>query len=133
MMSHSAVLAGKGGATVSWSIEKPKSNKIDSSLLRGATLYKLMERHLLTLEQQDFNGYPRPDPNERGRAIVNPINKFRTKPSVHLAPDERIWYFYYIILLLYYNIILYMYLYFYLATDAVQFTKSTVKAWPSNS
>jgi RNA exonuclease 1 len=90
MMSHSAVLAGKGGATVSWSIEKPKSSKIDSSLLRGATLYKLMERHLLTLEQQDFNGYPRPDPNERGRAIVNPINKFRTKPSVHLAPDERI-------------------------------------------
>lgn len=89
-MSHSAVLAGKGGATVSWSIEKPKSARIDSNLLRGSTLYKLMERYLLTLEQQDFNGYPRPDPSEKGRAIVNPINKFRTKPSVNLAPDQRV-------------------------------------------
>lgn len=75
---------------MSWSIEKPKSARIDSNLLRGSTLYKLMERYLLTLEQQDFNGYPRPDPSEKGRAIVNPINKFRTKPSVNLAPDQRV-------------------------------------------
>nr|CAG4650757.1 EOG090X01LQ [Simocephalus serrulatus] len=89
-MSHSAMLAGKGGATVSWSIEKSKTNKIDTNLLKGAALYKLMERHILTLEQQDFNGYPRPDPNERGRALVNQINKFRSKPNVNLAPDQRI-------------------------------------------
>ena len=88
-MSHSAILAGKGGATVSWSIEKSKASKIDTSLLKGAALYKLMERHILTMEQQDFNGYPRPDPNEKGRAVVNPINKFRTKPNVHLLPDQR--------------------------------------------
>lgn len=89
-MSHSAILAGKGGATVSWSIEKPKAQKIDSNLLKGTALYKLMERYVLTIEQQDFNGYPRPDPNERGRALVNQINKFRSKPNVNLAPDQRI-------------------------------------------
>lgn len=90
VMSHSAILAGKGGATVSWSIEKPKTSKFDSSLLKGTALYKLLERHILTLDQQDFNGYPRPDPNEKGRAVVNPINKFRTKPSVNVAIDERV-------------------------------------------
>nr|CAG4646056.1 EOG090X01LQ [Macrothrix elegans] len=90
VMSHSAMLAGKGGATVSWSIERPKNAKIDTSLLKGAALYKLLERHVLTLELQDFNGYPRPDLNEKGRAVVNPANKFRQKPNVHLAADQRV-------------------------------------------
>ncbi len=40
-----------GGDTTSWTIVEPQSSKTDSSLLTGATLYKLMKRHLLTLEQ----------------------------------------------------------------------------------
>nr|CAG4649957.1 EOG090X01LQ [Sida crystallina] len=91
MVSHSAVLAGKGGASVSWSIEKPRSLKsIDSSLLSGASLYKLLERYILTMEQQEFNGYPRPDPSEKGRALISSANKFRAKPNVNLNPDQRL-------------------------------------------
>ena len=93
VQSHSAMLAGKGGATVSWSIEKPRSGaKLDSNLFKGAAFYKLLLRHVLTLEQQDFNGYPRPDPKEKGRALINTVNKFRQKPvgSFNLSADERI-------------------------------------------
>nr|CAG4641478.1 EOG090X01LQ [Eurycercus lamellatus] len=93
-MSHSAMLAGKGGASVSWSIEKPRNgHQFDTNLLKGAALYKLLERHVLTLEQQDFNGYPRPDPIEKGKAIVNSVNKFRPKTStasLNLGADQRI-------------------------------------------
>nr|CAG4643032.1 EOG090X01LQ [Ilyocryptus agilis] len=93
IMSHSAMLAGKGGATVSWSIEKPRNgNKIDSSLLKGVALYKLLERHVLTVEQQEYFGYPRPDPTEKGKAVVNTANKFRAKPgaSLNMGPDQRL-------------------------------------------
>lgn len=90
-MSHSAMLDGKKGATESWSIERPRSGKVDSNLLKGAALYKLLERHVLTMEQQDINGYPRPDPTERGKAVINTANRFRQKPvaGVKLGPDER--------------------------------------------
>lgn len=89
IMSHAAMLAGKGGTSVSWSIEKSRSI-LDPSLLSGLSLFKLLQRHILTMEQQDFNGYPRLDPKEKGRAIVNAVNKFRQKPNVHLSADQRL-------------------------------------------
>jgi hypothetical protein len=93
VQSHSAMLAGKGGATVSWSIEKPRNGvKLDSNLFKGAAFYKLLLRHVLTMEQQEFNGYPRPDPKEKGRAVINTVNKFRQKPigSLNLLADQRL-------------------------------------------
>ena len=91
MQSHSAMLAGKGGATVSWSIEKPKNSlKVDSSLLTGAALYKLLQRYILSMEQQEMNCYPRPDPTEKGRAVINTTNKFRNKPNMNLSADQRL-------------------------------------------
>lgn len=87
------MLAGKGGATVSWSIQKPRNGMIDPALLKGAALYKLLERHILTLELQDSNGYPRPDPTEKGKAIVKSVYKFRAKPNtaaLNLSPDQRL-------------------------------------------
>lgn len=89
IQSHAAMLNGRNGANVSWSIEKSRS-KIDPSLLSGASLFKLLSRHILTMEQQEFNGYPRPDPKEKGRALVNTVNKFRAKPNVHLTADQRL-------------------------------------------
>lgn len=92
-MSHSAMLAGKGGATVSWSIEKPRNSAIDTSLLKGAALYKLLQRYILTMEEQDFHGFPRPDPAVKGKALVNSANKFRqnkSTASLNLASDERL-------------------------------------------
>ena len=83
------MLAGKGAANVSWSIEKSRL-KIDSSSLSGPSLYKLLQRYILTAEQQDFNGYPRSDPAEKGRAIINSVNSFRTKPNVNLTADQRL-------------------------------------------
>ena len=91
VVSHSAVIAGKGGATVSWSIEKPRSLKsVDSSFLSGTSLYKLLERYVMTMEQQELNGYPRPDPNEKGRAMISNANRFRTKPNLNLSADQRL-------------------------------------------
>lgn len=76
---------------MSWSIEKPRSGKVDSNLLKGAALYKLLERYVLTMEQQDIHGYPRPDPNEKGKVIINTTNRYRQKPvaGTNLGPDER--------------------------------------------
>ncbi len=88
------MLAGKGGATVSWSIEKPRNGKVDANLLKGAAFYKLLERYILTMDQQDFNGYPRPDPFEKGKAVVNSTNKFKNAKSsagsLNLGPNQRI-------------------------------------------
>nr|CAG4640649.1 EOG090X01LQ [Eulimnadia texana] len=91
VVSHSSVLAGKGGAKVSWSIEKPRA-KIDASRLDGATLYKLLERYLLTSEQLESNGYPLPDPTEKGKALINMQNSFRPKSNAatpKLATNQR--------------------------------------------
>nr|CAG4643740.1 EOG090X01LQ [Lepidurus arcticus] len=66
--SHLAVLAGKGGTKGSWSIEKPKKT-ID--ILTGISLYQFFTRYLMTEEQLDVCAYPRPDPAEKGKALVN--------------------------------------------------------------
>nr|CAG4651609.1 EOG090X01LQ [Triops cancriformis] len=66
-VSHLSILAGKGGTKGSWSIEKPKKS-IDT--LTGGALYQFFTRYLLKEDQLDTCGYPRPDPNEKGKALV---------------------------------------------------------------
>lgn len=69
-LSHFSVLA-VGGQKGSWSIEKPKKNTVDvSDCLKGLNFYKLMKKYVLTEEQLRENGYPLPDPDEKGKAIV---------------------------------------------------------------
>ncbi|XP_042869553.1 biorientation of chromosomes in cell division protein 1-like 1 isoform X2 [Penaeus japonicus] len=69
-LSHFSVLA-VGGQKGSWSIEKPKKNSADlSDCLKGVNFYKYMKKYLLTEEQLHENGYPLPDPNEKGKAII---------------------------------------------------------------
>ncbi|XP_043234573.1 RNA exonuclease 1 homolog isoform X2 [Amphibalanus amphitrite] len=65
-VSHLDVLAGRGGTTGSWSIERTK--KADETWT-AAELYSRMTKHVLTEEQLEKNGFPRPDPLGRpGRA-----------------------------------------------------------------
>ena len=60
------VLAGRGGATGSWSIERKKNTE---ETWTPAELYVRMSKYILTDEQLDKNGFPRPDPLGRpGRA-----------------------------------------------------------------
>jgi RNA exonuclease 1 len=68
------------------------SVNIEPSLLKGPAFYKLMEKHVISLKQQESNGYPRPNPYNKTRAIINSIEieKLRSTPTVHLASDERI-------------------------------------------
>ena len=65
-VSHLDVLAGRGGTTGSWSIERAKKGE---ETWTAAELYARMSKHVLTDEQLDKNGFPRPDPLGRpGRA-----------------------------------------------------------------
>ena len=59
--------------------------------VRGAELYKRLQRYILTEEQLVFNGYPRPDPYKQGRAIVNSTNNPRRKnKALNLLSDQRV-------------------------------------------
>ncbi len=51
------------------------------SLLRGASLYQLMERHILTAEQQGLLGFPLLDPSAHGVATINPNHQFSVAMS----------------------------------------------------
>lgn len=68
------------------------SVNIDPSLLKGPAFYKLMASHVISLQQQETSGYPRPNPYNKTRAIINSIEieKLRSTPTVHLGYDERI-------------------------------------------
>jgi len=68
------------------------SVNIDPGLLKGPAFYKLMERHVISLKHQEMNGYPRPHPTNKTRAVISSIeiDKLRSKPTVSLASDERI-------------------------------------------
>lgn len=61
-VSHMDVLAGKGGTIGSWSIER---NKKVEDIKSDAELYERLQPYVLTEEQLEQNGFPRPDP--RGR------------------------------------------------------------------
>lgn len=45
-------------------------------------LYKQMLKHVLTLVEQEKTGYPRPAPDDSGRAIVDASLLFRTMETV---------------------------------------------------
>lgn len=50
-----------------------------------------MERHILTVDQQIVNGYPRPH-SDSSRATINPqnISQLRSVPGARFMSDERI-------------------------------------------
>ncbi|XP_071521354.1 uncharacterized protein [Panulirus ornatus] len=73
-LSHFTVLAG-GGQRGSWSIEKSKKNPVDiQDSLKGEAFYKHLVKYILTEKQLDENGYPCPDPDEKGKAIVKVVD-----------------------------------------------------------
>ncbi|XP_069170819.1 RNA exonuclease 1 homolog [Procambarus clarkii] len=85
-LSHFTVLAG-GGQRGSWSIEKPKKNTSDiQDCLKGEAFYKLLLKYLLSTELLDQNGYPHPDPEEKGKAIIKTID---TRKKVSPSSVER--------------------------------------------
>ncbi|KAK7068614.1 RNA exonuclease 1 [Halocaridina rubra] len=72
--SHFSVLA-TGGQKGSWSIEKSKKNVVDvQSSLKGSSFYKYLKKYILNEQQLEENGYPGPDPNEKGKAIMKTID-----------------------------------------------------------
>ncbi|KAK2718702.1 RNA exonuclease 1 homolog [Artemia franciscana] len=86
-VSHLDILAGKGGAKGSWSFERAKKTP---GVLSGSLLYKQLEKYALTQEQLESNGFPMPDPVEKGRARMV-LNTFRKKvelPTLE-SPFER--------------------------------------------
>ncbi|XP_037086862.1 RNA exonuclease 1 homolog isoform X1 [Pollicipes pollicipes] len=65
-VSHLDILAGKGGASGSWSIERNK--KVDE-IKSDSELYQRLQPYVLTEEQLEQNGFPRADALGRpGRA-----------------------------------------------------------------
>lgn len=57
-VSHEAVLAGKSKG--SWSVVRSKKSVTE---FKGATLYTLLSKWLMTEEQLRENGFPRPHPD----------------------------------------------------------------------
>lgn len=59
--------------------------------MEGGAPYRSLQRYVLTPQQQELNGYPRPH-NYSDRAIINSknITQVRSIPGVKLASDERI-------------------------------------------
>merc|ERR1719430_868393 len=55
--SHLSILAGKSGATGTWSIEKEKEIKPED--INETMLYKVLTKFVLTEEQLKENGFPR--------------------------------------------------------------------------
>ncbi|KZS17809.1 Uncharacterized protein APZ42_015751 [Daphnia magna] len=57
----------------------------------GGALYRSLKYYVLTQQQQEFNGYPRPH-YDKDRAVINSknITQVKSMPGLKLAPDERI-------------------------------------------
>ncbi|XP_063849289.1 serine-rich adhesin for platelets-like isoform X2 [Scylla paramamosain] len=72
-LSHTSVLSS-GGIRGSWSIEKPKKSSASQEDIKGNAFYKNLTKYILTEEQLEENGYPCPDPEEKGKAIVKKID-----------------------------------------------------------
>ncbi|KAG6461673.1 hypothetical protein O3G_MSEX012778 [Manduca sexta] len=78
--SDSSTLArtpgGKAIETGSWSIENKNRKTIDNHEFSGSKLYNNIQKWILTEEQLQQNGYPRPHQSgEKGRAIIYGQNK----------------------------------------------------------
>lgn len=85
-LSHFSVLAG-GGHRGSWSIEKPKKNAVNvQNYLKGANFYQYLKKYILTEQQLEENGYPSPDPDEKGKAVVKAVD---TRKKLSPSSVER--------------------------------------------
>ncbi|XP_042222013.1 serine-rich adhesin for platelets-like isoform X2 [Homarus americanus] len=85
-LSHFTVLSG-GGQRGSWSIEKPKKNTSDiQDSLKGEAFYKLLAKYILTEEELAANGFPLPDPEEKGKAIIKSVD---TRKKISPSSIER--------------------------------------------
>ncbi|XP_028672453.1 RNA exonuclease 1 homolog isoform X1 [Erpetoichthys calabaricus] len=67
-ISHEEVLGGRLAAKTSFSIIR--SGKQPEESLTGASLYRKLKPYIMTEEQLQENGYPRPNPDKPGKAIV---------------------------------------------------------------
>ncbi|XP_076760405.1 RNA exonuclease 1 homolog [Xylocopa sonorina] len=85
MVSHEAVLAGKGKG--SWSVLKTKRSVTE---FRGVALYGMLKKWIMTEQQLRDNGFPRPHPDgQKGRAKVYVINS-RNQSVLSKVPNERV-------------------------------------------
>ncbi|XP_031614506.1 RNA exonuclease 1 homolog isoform X2 [Oreochromis aureus] len=66
--SHEEVLGGRLAATTSFTVNR--MGKQQEEKLIGATLYRKMKAYLMTEEQLQEHGYPRPNPEAAGRAVI---------------------------------------------------------------
>ncbi|XP_068175186.1 RNA exonuclease 1 homolog isoform X2 [Antennarius striatus] len=66
--SHEEVLGGRLAATTSFTINR--MGKQQEEKLTGATLYRKLKAYLMTDEQLQEHGYPRPNPESPGKAII---------------------------------------------------------------
>ncbi|KAL3977507.1 claudin [Sarotherodon galilaeus] len=66
--SHEEVLGGRLAATTSFTVNR--MGKQQEEKLIGATLYRKMKAYLMTEEQLQEHGYPRPNPEAAGKAVI---------------------------------------------------------------
>ncbi|XP_029004193.1 RNA exonuclease 1 homolog [Betta splendens] len=83
--SHEEVLGGRLAATTSFTINR--MGKQQEEKLIGATLYKKLQAYLMTEEQLQEHGYPRPNPAATGKAIMYnlPEKKVITDPFTKIC------------------------------------------------
>ena len=77
--SHFSILAGKPGATGTWSIEKEKEIKPED--VDEPMLYKVLTKYILTEEQLMENGFPRPDPDREGMVLMKVEDRQKPDPD----------------------------------------------------
>uniref|UniRef100_A0A673AK36 Exonuclease domain-containing protein n=1 Tax=Sphaeramia orbicularis TaxID=375764 RepID=A0A673AK36_9TELE len=83
--SHEEVLGGRLAATTSFTVNR--MGKQQEEKLTGATLYRKMKLYLMTEEQLQEHGYPRPNPEVSGKAIIynQPEKKMITDPFTKIC------------------------------------------------
>lgn len=81
VVSHNAMIAGKLGSKVSWSIQ---SGKKETESKPHVNLYEQMKPYILTKEQLEENGFPMPS-GEKGVATIKP-SSYRV---IHQPSDPR--------------------------------------------
>lgn len=84
LVTHMQVLAGKAGASGSWSIEKPRHRPSDdAAVITPDMYYLLLKRYTLTEEEIEANCFPRADPSEKGKALIrdDPFRAKEAQPS----------------------------------------------------
>lgn len=68
VQSHEEMLGGRLAATTSYTINR--SGKQQDLSLKGAILYNKLRKYIMTEEQLQEHGYPRPHPENSGHAVV---------------------------------------------------------------